>query len=100
MALKVFWTDRAKSHLRDILDFIAFDNPDAARKLARTVLARVGRLSRYPNSGRPLPELEGAPFREKVIPPCRVIYQVREKAVLILVVLRTERHFQPGFLEP
>jgi plasmid stabilization system protein ParE len=91
MALRIVWTDRAKAHLRDILDYIAFDNPDAARTLARKVFASVDRLAEFPHAGRTLPELEGGPFRERVVPPCRVIYQAREETLVILVVIRAER---------
>jgi len=98
MALKVFWTDRAKAHLRDILDYIAFDNPDATQTLARKVFANADRLKEYPYAGRKLPELRESPYRERVVPPCRVIYQLRGNAVVILVVIRSERHLQLGLL--
>ena len=99
MALKVLWTDRAKGHLRDVLDFIAFDNPDAARNLARKVFASVDKLAEFPQAGRRLPELEGTPFRERVVPPCRVIDQVQSGTLIILVVLRTERRLRKALLE-
>jgi plasmid stabilization system protein ParE len=98
MALKVLWTDRAKAHLRDILDFIAFDNTDAARALARKVFAGVDRLAAFPHAGRRLPEMEDAPFRERVVPPFRVIYQVRDETLIILVVIRAERQLMPQML--
>lgn len=99
MALMVLWTERAKAHLRDILDVIAFDDPVAARSLARKVFASVDRLAEFPHAGRRLPELQDSPFRERVVPPCRVIYQVRGDALIILVVLRTERQPFPDLLE-
>jgi plasmid stabilization system protein ParE len=99
MALRVLWTDRAKGHLRDILDFIALDNPDAARALARKVLGSVRRLAEFPRAGRRLPELADAPFRERVVPPCRAIYQVRGNDLIILVVIRTERRWVPLLLD-
>ena len=91
MALKIFWTERAKAHLRDILDTIGFDNQAAARQLARKVFHSIDRLAEFPHSGRTLPELDHAPFRERVVGPCRVIYLVREETLIILVVIRAER---------
>jgi toxin ParE1/3/4 len=99
MALNIFWTERAKAHLRDILDFIGFDNRDAARALARKVFQSVDRLAEFLHSGRGLPELESSPFRERVVGPCRVVYLVREDAIVILVVVRAERSPTPGLLE-
>jgi toxin ParE1/3/4 len=98
MALKVFWTDRAKAHLRDIFDYIAFDNPAAARALAARVFASVDKLAKFPRAGRRLPELEDSPYRERVVPPCRVIYQVRGEVLVILVVIRSGRRLPLGVL--
>ena len=97
--MRVLWTDRAKAHLRDILDYIAFDNPSAARALAGKLFASVRRLAEFPRAGRRLPELEDAPFRERVIPPCRVIYQVRDGDLIILVVIHAKRRLVPELLE-
>jgi plasmid stabilization system protein ParE len=99
MALRIFWTERAKAHLRDILDVIAFDNQDAARNLTRKVFQRVDRLAEFPLSGRVVPELEGSPFRERVVPPCRVIYLIRDDTLVVLVVIRAERMLVPDLLE-
>ena len=99
MAVKIQWTDRAKAHLRDLLDYLAFENRDAAQALARKIFQSVDRLAEFPYSGRSLPELEDAPFRERIIPPCRVIYLLRESDLLIVAVLRTERKLLPELLE-
>ena len=98
--MTILWTDRAKAHLRDILDFIAFDNRDAAGELARKVFHAVGQLAEFPLAGRCLPEFAEAPFRERGVPPCRVIYLVREETVLILVVLRAEQRLRIDWLAP
>jgi len=99
MALRIFWTERAKARLRDILDIIAFDDQDAARNLARKVFQSVDRLAEFPLSGRVVPELDGSPFRERVVPPCRVIYLARDDTLVILVVIRAERMLVPDLLE-
>jgi len=99
MALRIFWTERAKARLRDILDVIAFDNQDAAWNLARKVFQSVDRLAEFPLSGRVVPELEGSPFRERVVPPCRVIYLIRDDTMVVLVVIRAERMLVPDLLE-
>jgi toxin ParE1/3/4 len=98
--MNLVWTDRAKARLRDVLDFIAFDNPAAARVLARRVLAKSKRLEAFPLLGRPVPEFQGLPFRELVVPPCRVIYILREAQVVILTVIRSERLLTRGALRP
>ena len=48
---KVIWTEPALSDLDAIADYIALDNPRAARELVRRVLAHVEQLAVHPKSG-------------------------------------------------
>ena len=79
--------------MRDVVDFISFDNPVAAQVLHSKILSGVKRLGDFPHSGRKVPELrEYLPnFREIVVTPCRVIYKVKNEKVYVLRVIRTER---------
>ncbi|MFW6261598.1 MAG: type II toxin-antitoxin system RelE/ParE family toxin, partial [Spirochaetota bacterium] len=36
-------------------------------------------------------ELPATPYREVIVPPCRIFYRAEEDAVLILHVMRLER---------
>ena len=40
MVLKVIWTGPAKAELRDIREYIAGDNPAAAKKVVREITER------------------------------------------------------------
>lgn len=61
MAFRIIWTETAAEDLRGIVEFIAFDNPNAARKLAETILARIESISQLPLAGRMVPEKGGRP---------------------------------------
>jgi hypothetical protein len=43
--------------------------------------------------------MEEARFRERVLHPCRMIYQVRGETLVIAVVVRAERLLVPDLLE-
>lgn len=48
---EIRWTEEAHRWLRDIHDYIAADNPDAAQKVVTGVYEKVQMLSRFPEIG-------------------------------------------------
>ena len=95
---KVIWTDPALSELDEIADYIALDNPAAARKLVERIFAHVEQLADQPHSGSKPQELKGWRYRQIIEPPCRVVYRVDGERVFVLYVLRSERRLRPGRL--
>ncbi len=96
---KISWTEPALSDLDGIAEYIALDNPPAARALVRRVMTAVDRLRDFPESGRFPPELEGERYREIVVGPCRVFYRMEGDAVWIVHVMRGERRLRRYLLE-
>ena len=47
------WTTEAAGQLEGIAKHILKDNPEAARKVARTILGRIADLKDFPRLGRP-----------------------------------------------
>jgi toxin ParE1/3/4 len=88
---RLIWTDPALDDLDGIAEYIALDNPTAAGLLVEHVLNRVDRLERFPKSGKRPPELLRTPYREVVVPPCRIFYRVEGDTIFILHVMRAER---------
>jgi plasmid stabilization system protein ParE len=88
---QLIWTEPALLDLNEVAEYIALEDPAAASKMVRTVFDRVERLSIYPNSGKRPRELPRTPYREVVVPPCRMFYRVEEESVFILYVMRSER---------
>ena len=93
------WTESALSDLNEIAEYIAIENPVAARKLVQGVFSSVGRLEQYPSSGRVPPELEGSRYREVVFGPCRIFYRHTNDQVQVLYVMRSERQLRNFLLE-
>jgi toxin ParE1/3/4 len=95
---EVIWTEPALSDLEAIADYIALENPDAARALVRRVFHHVEQLIEHPRSGSKPPELRGWGYRQIVEPPCRVFYREDSDRVLVLYVMRAERLLRPAVL--
>jgi addiction module RelE/StbE family toxin len=87
---EVVWTEPALHDLDAIADYIALDNPDAARHLVRRVFQHVEQLSNHPKTGSIPKELRGLKYRQIVEPPCRVFYRYDGRSVSILHVMRGE----------
>jgi plasmid stabilization system protein ParE len=95
---EVIWTEPALSELDAIADYIALDNPDAAKRLVQRIFHHVEQLARHPESGSKPKELKGWRYRQIIEPPCRVFYRHDEGRVYVLYVMRAERLLRPGLL--
>jgi len=89
--LKVLFTSRARREMREILGFIAQDNPDAASSLAEQIMHGLDHKARFPKSGRVIPEVPEHPAREMVLPPCRIFYLTDQVSLHVLSIMRSER---------
>ncbi|MFZ0964557.1 MAG: type II toxin-antitoxin system RelE/ParE family toxin [Terriglobia bacterium] len=88
---RITWADPAIHDLDAIADYIALENPAAARELVQRVIAAVERLRRFPRMGSRPNELVGLPYRQLVVSPCRIFYRVEKKRIYIVHVLRGEQ---------
>ncbi len=97
--VELIWSEPALQDLDAIADYIALDKPDAASALVARVFEKVASLRRFPRLGSCPPELPGMPYRQLVIPPCRIFYRTEPKRVLIVHVMRGEQLIRPGRFE-
>ena len=91
---EVVWTEPALSDLDAIADYIALDNPAAARALVQRVFAHVEQLQDNPESGAKPREFKGWRYRQIVEPPCRVFYRYESGSVFVLHVMRSEQRLR------
>ena len=77
MAFRLTWAPIARQDLRDLVAYIAEDNPRAARKFARSAFRTIEHLALFPHSGRAVPEFDDPTIREVIRKPCRIVYRVR-----------------------
>ena len=90
----------AEQDLLDILDYIARDNPAAARAFVDRVDRAVGRLARFPKSGGQPQDtrLRGLGYRLLVVGDHLVFYVVRRRTVQIRRMIHGARRYE--FLLP
>ena len=96
MVVKVAWSEPALEELDKALQYIAFNQPEAARNLWRQVKAASRSLGRYPMKGRMVPEYQNPTIREILVGPFRIIYTTEDAGIAtILAAVRSERLLDP-----
>jgi plasmid stabilization system protein ParE len=99
---EVIWTEPALQDLDAIADYIALDNPLAARRLVQRVFEHVAQLEAHPESGSHPLELRRSSrrYRQMVEPPCRVFYRYERASerVFVLYVMRAEMRLRKSRL--
>lgn len=93
MAFQIIWSQTAVEDLREIVRYIALDDPDAAASLADCIVSRIESASELPFSHRAVPEKADPSIREVILRPYRIIYWVddRRGAIHILRVWHAAR---------
>lgn len=88
--MRVIFTYAARQDLRDMVDYIAADNPSAAHAVYQKVVATAQHLADFPALGRSgqLPDT-----RELVVSglPYLIVYRVHRDTVAVLAIPHTAR---------
>ncbi len=97
---EIVWSEPALADLEAIADFIALQDPLAARGLVQRIYDHVAQLADQPESGsRPRELGRRGRYRQIVEPPCRVFYRLDGTRVVIVHVMRTERLLRRSVLK-
>ena len=91
---RIVWPDPAIQELDAIADYVALDKPAAARQLVKQVVAAIARLRKFPLMGSLVPELRDLPYRQLIVPPCRIFYRLEKSSIYIVHILRGEQLVQ------
>jgi toxin ParE1/3/4 len=88
--MQLVFAQTARQDLRDIIDYIALENPAAAEKVFRAIIAVARQLADFPELGHAgrLPDT-----RELVVAglPYMIVYQVARNTVTIIAVFHGAR---------
>ena len=91
--MKLQWSETSKNDLIAIRNFIAEDNPTAARKWIDRLKEKARNIVHQPLAGRKVPELSRDDIREVVERNYRIVYQVHSDRISILTVFESHRLF-------
>lgn len=98
MSFQVKLAPQAISDIEEIYAYILVrEGPETAGKILDGIQKSILGLSRMPERGHFLPELEGlglSDIRETHFKPYRIVYQITEKLVYVLVAADGRRDFQ------
>ncbi len=84
--MRVLFTPTGREQFLAALAYIRRDNPGAARTSRLKAEKVLKRLATFPESGRPLPESPGLPYREVVAAPHRFFHLATEARVWVAAV--------------
>ena len=101
-AYQVVWAHVAEIDLKEIVEYISLDRPQAALKTLRKIKDKVSDLCAIPERGRIVPELQSQgvlQYRELVIPPWRLIYRILDRTVVILSVIDSRQNVEDILLK-
>lgn len=90
--MKVIWTPLARKDLHEAIDFIEFDKPDAALRVATRIYDQVANLAKIPHIGR-IGIVPGT--RELIFPPWPYIavYKVAGDTIRVLRLRHASRRW-------
>ena len=91
MAYRVVWSPRAVEDLESIAQYIAVDSTAYAAAVVKTILNTASNFSRFPFSGRVVPELGEESIREWFAYSYRVIYRVENEIVTVAAIVHGKR---------
>ena len=95
---ELIWTEPALHDLDAVADYIALDEPQAARGVVQRLFRHVEQLVEQPESGSRPPEMRQSRYRQIVEAPCRVFYRYDGVRVFVLYVMRGEMRFRKSRL--
>jgi addiction module RelE/StbE family toxin len=94
---KVEWAAVAESDLKQIIDYMAADNPGNALHLFKKIRQKASSLYVFPERGRIVPELQGQGihiYRELIVAPWRIIYRISDGTVFVLSVINSRQNIE------
>ncbi len=84
--VQVEWTKKALSDLHEVYEFIAKDSLRYAQLQVEKIQEVVLNLTKFPASGRKVPEFTGLPYREVLLGNYRIIYRITDAKDCIIVM--------------
>lgn len=90
---QIIWSDKARSDLAQIGDYIAVDNPRAAERWVEKLIALVEKAAQVPMAGRVVPELRRTDLRERILRHYRVVYRLKKEGIEVVTIFEGHRQF-------
>jgi toxin ParE1/3/4 len=99
---QVIWTYVAESDLKEIIEYISMNRPQAALTILKKIKNKASDLYVFPEKGRIVPELQDqgiVQYRELVISPWRLIYRILDRKIFVLLVMDSRQNIEDILLK-
>ena len=90
--MKIVWSERALTDLREIKAWIAADSPCYALRVLERIIQQTELLETMPRRGHSVPETQSADILEIHAEPYRIIYKVSSESIGILTIVHMARN--------
>lgn len=91
--MKLVWTNRARTDLDSIMDFIAKDSPQNAITFIDKLINHSEMIIDNPKIGRIVPEFSSPHIREILHKNYRIVYRLIDEEIQVLTVFEGHRLF-------
>lgn len=91
--MKIFISSSAKLDLSEIVQYIADDNPTAARNWFNEINEVISKLSSFPTLGRIVPEYSDETIREIIKGQYRIVYKLNidKESICVIAIHHSKR---------
>jgi plasmid stabilization system protein ParE len=94
--VKVWWSERARSQVREIFEFITQDRPSAAERILEGFLQRADLITEFPDQGAAWGDPRRSDLRSIIFEGYRLVYRVGTDEIAILSVRDTRMQQTEG----
>lgn len=99
---EIAWTRIAENDLKEVIDYIAIDNPANAFNIFKKIRNKASSLYTMPETCRIVPELNDqgiSQYRELIVSPWRIIFRITVRKIYVLSVLDARRNIEDILLK-
>ena len=91
---EIVWSPQSIEDVESIRDYISRDSARFGLLVAAEIIQAVERLSRFPESGRIVPEFGDPALREVLWRNYRIVYRLQQSTVEVVTVFHGARLFE------
>jgi toxin ParE1/3/4 len=84
--MKINWSPLSIERIFEIAKYIAEDKPGASENWIDSIFNSVERLTKFPESGRVVPEIKRQEIREILLGNYRIIYRIENDLISVLTI--------------
>ena len=89
--VNIRWSLGALEDIESIFSYISRDFPEKASEIVKGIIEKIEQLKQFPKLGRKFPDRDDENIREIFFKKYRIIYEIKENIIEILVIAHGSR---------